>query len=65
MHHVSQIPESIQRMGSSDIYTADISEQLHIANVKEVYRYTNNVDSIRQKLKHKDHMEQTISYLEL
>ena len=37
MHLLSHISESIPRMGSSDNFTTDISERLHIANVKEAY----------------------------
>jgi len=37
MHLVSHISESIWRMGSGDNFTTDISEQLHIDNVKEAY----------------------------
>jgi hypothetical protein len=37
MHLVSHISESIRRMGSGDNFTTDISERLHIANVKEAY----------------------------
>jgi len=37
MRHVSHISESIQRMGSGDNFTPDISEPLHIANVRESY----------------------------
>jgi len=37
MHLVSHISESIHQMGSGDNFTTDISEQLHIANVKEAY----------------------------
>ena len=44
MHLVSHISESIRRMGSGDNFTTDISERLHIANVKEAYRSTNKVN---------------------
>jgi hypothetical protein len=37
MHLVSHISESIRRMGSIENFTIDISEWLHIANVKEAY----------------------------
>jgi len=46
MHLVSHISESIRRMGSGDNFTTDISELLHIANVKEAYRSTNKVNYI-------------------
>ena len=52
-------------MGSSDNFTTDISEQLHIANVKEAYRSSNKVNYIRKMLKHNDYMEETLSYLAL
>jgi len=38
MHLVSHISESILAMGSRDNFTTDISEWLHIGNVKEAYR---------------------------
>jgi hypothetical protein len=71
MHLVSHISESIRRMGSGDNFTTDISERLHIGNVKEAYRSTNKVNYIRQMLKHNDrstgldYMEETLSYLAL
>jgi len=70
-HLVSHISESIRRMGSGDNFTTDISERLHIDNVKEAYRSTNKVNYIRQMLKHNDrstaldYMEETLSYLAL
>jgi len=39
IHLVSHISESIRRMGSGDNFTPDISERLHIANLKEAYCY--------------------------
>jgi len=71
MHLVSHISESIRRMGSGDNFTTDISEWLHIGNVKEAYRSTNKVNYIQQMLKHNDwctvldYMEETLSYLAL
>ena len=71
MHLPSQISESIRRMGSGDNFTADISERLHITNVKEAYRSSNNVNYIRQMLKLNDrctgldYMKETLSYLAL
>jgi len=44
MHLMSHISESIRRMGSGDNFTTDISERLHITNVKEAYRSTNKVN---------------------
>jgi hypothetical protein len=58
-------------MGSGDKSTTDMSERLHISNVKEAYRSTNNVNYIQQMLKHNDrctgpdYMEETQSYLAL
>jgi len=58
-------------MGSGDNFTTDISEQLHISNVKEAYRSSNKVNYIRKMLKHNDrstgldYMEETLSYLVL
>jgi hypothetical protein len=71
MHLVSHRFESIRRTGSGDIFTTDISEQLHISNVKAAYRSTNNVKYIQQILKHNDqsagldYMEGTLSFLPL
>ena len=71
VHLVSHISESIWRMGSGDNFTTDISERLHIGNVKEAYRSTNKVNFIQQMLKHNDqctgldYMEQTLSYFAL
>jgi hypothetical protein len=50
MHLESHISESIRRMGFGDNFTTDISERLHIGNVKEKYRYTNKVNYIWQML---------------
>ena len=36
MHLGSHIPESIQRMGSDNNFTTDISDQLHIGKVKGI-----------------------------
>jgi hypothetical protein len=71
MHLVSHISQSIRRMGSGDNFTTNISERLHIGNVKEVYRSSNKVNYIRQMLKHNDwstsldYMQETLSYLAL
>jgi len=71
MHLVSHISESIRRMGSADNFITDISERLHIANVKVAYRSSYKVNYIRQMLKHNDrctghdYMEETLSYLAL
>jgi len=69
MQCVSHISESIRRMYSGDNFTTDISERLHIANVKEVYRSSNKVNCICQNLIHNDrctgldYIEETLSYL--
>jgi len=71
MHLVTHISESIRGMGSGDNFTTDISDRLHIANVKEAYQSSNKVNYIRQMLKHNDrctgldYMEETLSYLAL
>jgi len=71
MHLVSHISESIWLMGSGDNFTTNISERLHISNVKEAYRSTNKVNYTRQMLKHNDrstaldYKEETLSYLAL
>jgi len=54
MHLVSNISESIRRMGSGDNFTTYSSEWLHISNVKEADRSTNKVNYILQMLKHND-----------
>jgi len=46
MHLACHIPESIWRMGSGDNFTTDISELLHISNVKDAYQFTNKVNYI-------------------
>jgi hypothetical protein len=46
MHLGSHISESIGRMGSGGNFTTDISELLHIANVKEAYQSSNKVNYI-------------------
>jgi hypothetical protein len=60
IHLVSHISQSIRRMGSGDNFTTDISERLHIANVKEAYQSSNKVNYIRQMLKHNDYIEETL-----
>jgi hypothetical protein len=55
-------------MGSRDNFTTDISERLHIANVKEASQSSDKFNYIRGMLKHNDqctgldHMEETLSY---
>jgi hypothetical protein len=64
----SFVAESIRRMGSGDNITTNISERLHIANVKEANRSSNKVNYIQQILKHNDwctgldYVEETVSY---
>jgi hypothetical protein len=47
-HPVCRIAESSRGKGSIDDFTTHSSELLHIANVKEAYRASNNVTTIRQ-----------------
>jgi hypothetical protein len=71
MHLVSHISESIWRMGSGDNFTTEMSERLHISNLKESYQFTNQVNYIEQMLKHNDrstsldYIQVTLSYLAL
>jgi len=63
---MSEISEWSQRMGSGENVITDITEQVHIANVKEAYRYSSKVNYIEQMLKHNnrctglDYMEETL-----
>ena len=50
MHLPSYILDAIRRMGSPDNFNTDISELLHIENVKNAYRASNQVDFIQQML---------------
>jgi hypothetical protein len=52
-------------MDSVDNFKTDISERQHIPKVKEQYRSSNNVNYIRQMLRHNDYMEETLTYLAL
>jgi len=54
MHHASHISESVQGMGSAYNFTTDISERLHISNVRQGYRSSYEVNNIRQMLMHND-----------
>jgi len=63
MHLVSHFSESIWLMGSGDNSTPDISERLHIWNVRKVCWSTTTVNYIRQMLKHNDYIEETLSHL--
>ena len=61
----------IVRMGASDNFSTDISELLHISNVKDAYRASNRVNFMRQVLAHNDrhtaldYMHQTLRWLAL
>jgi hypothetical protein len=46
MHLARHISQSFRGMGSGDNFSTDISEWLHIANVKKAYRSTNTVNYI-------------------
>jgi len=71
MHLLSHISPSIRGMGSGDNFTTDITEQLHLANVKGAYQSSNRVNYGRQMPKHNarctglDFMEETLSHLAL
>ena len=58
-------------MGSGNNFTTDISELLHISNVKDGYRSSNTVNYTQHILKYNDHhsgldyMEETLCYLAL
>jgi len=71
MYLVSYLSESIWQIGSGDNFTTDISEWLHISNIKVAYRSTNKANDIKQMLKHidrsasLDYMEETLWYLAL
>jgi len=55
-------------MGSGHNFTINISERLHISNLKEAYPSTNKVSYIGQMLKHNkqctslDYMEEALSH---
>ena len=69
MHLPSHIEEAIRRMGAPDNFTTDISELLHVENVKEAYRASNRVDYMEQMLWYNDrttsldYMKHTLVYL--
>jgi len=71
MHLMSHISESIRWMASGVNFTTDVSERLHIANLKEAYRFSNKIKCIWEMLEHNDrctgldYMEETLSYLAL
>jgi len=68
---LSPISDSIWQMGSGANFCTNISEQVDVANMREVYRFSNKVTSIWQMLKHNDwctgfdYMEKTLWYLAL
>ena len=54
MHLPSHIGESIKLIGLLDNFTTDISEHLHIRNIKDAYKKSNRVDYIKQMLFYND-----------
>ena len=54
MRLLSHYREFNIRMGASDNFSTDISELLHISNVKDSYRACNRVNFMRQVLAHND-----------
>ena len=54
MHLLSHYREFITRMGATDNFSTDISELLHISNVKVAYRATNRVTFMPQVLAYND-----------
>ena len=71
MHLLSHYREFIIRMGASDNFSTDISELLHISNIKDAYRASNRVNCMRQVLANNDghtaldYMHQTLRWLAL
>src|SRR5205807_2741770 len=71
MHMLSHVSSSIRRMGSPDNFSTDISELLHIENVKEAYRASNRVQYVEQMLWYNDrhtgiaYMVQVLEHLAL
>jgi hypothetical protein len=51
MNLARDISDSIREMDFGDNCTNDISERLHICNVKKAYLSTKKVNDINQKLK--------------
>jgi hypothetical protein len=68
MDLVSHLSRAIPPIGSCDNFSTDISERIHITNVKEADLSTNNVNYIRQMFKHNDRctgldfLEETLLY---
>ena len=54
MHMLGHVSNSIRQMGSPDNFSTDISELLHIENVKEAYRASNRVQYEEQMLWYND-----------
>ncbi|KAG0643370.1 hypothetical protein HOY80DRAFT_997773 [Tuber brumale] len=54
MHMLSHASNTIHRIGSPDNFSTDISELLHIENIKEAYRASNRVQYEDQMLWYND-----------
>jgi len=71
MHILSHSSNSLRQMGSPDNFSNNISELLHIENVKEAYRPSNRVQYKEQMLWYNDrhsgiaYMVQTLEHLAL
>ena len=71
MQMLSHSSNSIRRMGSPDNFSTDVSEHLHIENVKEAYCASNRVQCEEQMLWYNDrhtgiaYMVQTLEHLAL
>ena len=52
MHLLSHYRKFIIRMGASDNVSTDMSELLHISNVKDAYRASNRINFMHQVLAH-------------
>jgi len=69
MYLVTHLAVSTQQICCGDNSITNISEHLHIGNVKKAYQSTKKVNCIQQMLKHNDwctsldYMEKTLSYL--
>lgn len=71
MHLPTHIADCVRYMGSPDNFSTDISELLHIENIKEAYRASNRVDYEKQMLFWNEwilnlaYMDQTLKFLAL
>jgi len=71
MHLVGLVSQAIQRIGSGNNITTDISKWLHLVNLKKAYRSTKHVTYFREILKQNDlctglvYMVETLSHLTL